>query len=154
MNNDSNLAYRSAAADGATYTDLLLLVYDAIAKDLLQAGQAAERMHAEARCRHSNHALLLVGHVESWVSFLDDPQLASSLVMFYDLLRTRILQLQRSSSGKEFEDLARFVCDTRAAWQQKQQNALKQPTVGKLHEVIGFSCESTDNGPFRSAWSA
>ncbi len=153
MNENSNFAYRSASAEGATYTDLLLLVYDAIARDLLQAGQAAERMHVEARCRHVNHALLLLGHVESWISFLDDPMLGSSLVMFYDMLRTRLLQLQRLSSSKEFEDLASLVCDTRAAWQRKQQSLLEQPAAGKLFEA-GFSQMSTDKEPVRSAWSA
>ena len=154
MSQNSNLAYRLAAADGATYTDLVLLVYDAIAKDLLQAGQAAEQMHVEARCRHSNHALLLVGHVESWVGLLDDPKLASSLVLFHDMLRMSILQLQRSFANKEFQDLANLVCDTRAAWQQKQQNLLDRPAVGVPYGAIGFSQVSTENSPIRSAWSA
>ncbi len=154
MNENSSSAYRSAAADGATYTDMLLLVYDAITKDLLQAGQAAERMQVEARCRHSNHALLLVGHVESWVDLLDDPKLVSSLVLFYGMLRTRILQLQQSNSSAEFQDLANFVCEARAAWQRKQQNALNSSAISMPREAISFTPVSTGERPLRSAWSA
>ena len=58
---------------------------------------------------------------------LDDPNLAASLVSFYEYLRAEILQLQLSSELDKFMNLALVVCETRAAWQRKQSAELSRP---------------------------
>ncbi|MGI4830061.1 MAG: flagellar protein FliS [Janthinobacterium lividum] len=130
-----------AAADGATHVGMLVLVYDAIARDLIKAGQAVRSPDIERRCAVSGHALLLLGHLESWVDFLDDPRLCTSLQSFYAMLRTRILQLQSAPNAAEFEKLAQLVCDTRAVWQARERAPLAtlpgvpSKTVAQLPEV-------------------
>jgi flagellin-specific chaperone FliS len=113
-------AYRNSATEGATHVDILLACYDALAEDLRMAGKAATRGDLAARCRHSQRALLLIGHLESWISLLDDTELASSLTRFYEYLRAEILRLQLSSELEQFMNLALVVCETRAAWQKRQ----------------------------------
>jgi flagellin-specific chaperone FliS len=113
-------AYRNSATEGATHVDILLACYDALAEDLRMAGNAAARRDFAARCRHSQRALLLVGHLESWISLLDDTELASSLTRFYEYLRSEILRLQLSSELEPFMNVALVVCETRASWQKRQ----------------------------------
>jgi flagellar protein FliS len=113
-------AYRNSAMEGATHVDILLACYDALAEDLRMAGNAAASGDLAARCRHSQRALLLIGHLESWISLLDDTELASSLTRFYEYLRAEILRLQLSSELEQFMNLALVVCETRAAWQKRQ----------------------------------
>ena len=71
MYTNSGAGYRQAAANGATQIGILLIAYDALAADLLLAAEAASTGDIGTRCSRSNHALLLLGHLESWVGFLD-----------------------------------------------------------------------------------
>ena len=111
-------AYRSSATEGASHIDILLACYDAMAEDIRFAGKFSAQGDVVSRCRHSERALLLIGHLESWVALLDDSQLAESLTSFYEYLRAEILQLQSSSELDEFMGLALLVCQTSAAWQK------------------------------------
>lgn len=124
--NKSVRAYRSSATEGATQIDILLACYDTLAGDFRLAGELALMGDITGRCRHSERALLLIGHLESWVSLLDDAELATSLVRFYGYIRAELLRLQLSTELNKFIDLAFVVCETRAAWQKKQGANLTQ----------------------------
>ena len=130
-------AYRSSATEGATHVDILLACYDAVAEDIRFAGKFAVEGDVVSRCRYSEHALLLIGHLESWVSLLDDSELAESLTSFYEYLRAELLRLQVSSELEKFMDLALVVCETRAAWQNKQSVQRSQTGAGEeaLHSI-------------------
>jgi flagellin-specific chaperone FliS len=121
-------AYRSSATQGATHIDALLACYDALVEDIRLAGELAAKGDVVARCRHSERAFLLIGHLESWVPLLDDPALGSSLVDFYQYLRTEILRLQISTNQENFMKIALTICETRAAWQSKQSQDSSQPS--------------------------
>jgi flagellin-specific chaperone FliS len=119
-------AYRSSATEGATHIDILLACYDALAEDIRLAGKSAVAGNVAARCRYSEHALLLIGHLESWIPLLDDSELATNLANFYSYLRTEILRLQLCIESDRFLALALVVGETRATWQKKQNTALSQ----------------------------
>lgn len=125
----STSAYQSASASGATQAGLLQLVYGSLAQDLLRAARAVRDGDIEARCAASNHALLLLGHLESWLDNLDEPHLAESLQAFYSMLRTAILHLQAVPDAALFESYAQAVLDTRAAWQVKESSYFAASTT-------------------------
>ena len=147
----SQTGYQQASASGATHIGLLTIVYDALAGDLRQAGEAVNAGDISARCRYSSHALLLLAHLENWTELLDDPQLAGSLRDFYTTLRSGILAGQQAVRPEAFEDLAKLVTETRASWQLKEQQLLatrqKQgggaPFAGTAHERETVSRAST-----------
>lgn len=116
-------AYRTSSADGATHIGLLLSVYDSLVEDISLAGEAAQRADLGSRCRHSQHALLLLGHLEDWISLLDDVGLQQSLRTFYAYVRTEVLRLQATDCKGGFPELAMRVSETRAAWQKKESHA-------------------------------
>ena len=155
MSYQSEIAYRSAAANGATHIGLLMLVYDALAKDLLDAGHAINRGDVEARCEKSKHALVLLAHLESWIQLLDDPKLAASLHSFYGHLRTSVLGLQMDQNSDACERLAKRVCETRTTWQRKEQAMLSTNAVNGS-SLRGTGSDkgqgATVDGPSR--WSA
>lgn len=144
-------AYRSSATEGATHIDILLACYDAVAEDVRLAGKFAANGDAAARCRHSQRALLLIGHLESWVSLLDDADLSTSLASFYQYLRAEILQLQTSSELDRFVSLALVICETRAVWQKKQSEGLSQRGVDSK---APYSIEGPDSVTSRFLVSA
>ena len=116
----SRSAYQTAAASGATHGVLVQLVYTHLAQDLLRAADAMRQRSVEGRCAASKHALLLLGHLESWVDELSEPDLAMSLRSFYGMLRTSVLAQQKQLDPSVLEQCANMVLETRAAWQQKE----------------------------------
>jgi flagellin-specific chaperone FliS len=149
---NSARSYRTSAAEGATHIGVLLSTYDTLAEDMCLAGQAVANSDIATRCRYSNHATLLLGHLESWVPLLDDVVLQESLTRFYAYLRAELLRLQASPNESAFSDLAMRVCETRAVWQKKQSQrpAPIQPAEAEIPppKVTETAAES------RFSWSA
>lgn len=131
--NNSLYAYRISAMEGATHVDVLLACYDAIAEDIRMAGEAAAVGDIEARCRHSEHAFVVLGHLENWLPLLEDAVLEESLSRFYGYLRRQLLQLQSSVRTAEFADLAMDICETRAVWQKKTSMMSTVEVGGRSH---------------------
>lgn len=150
----SDVAYRTASASGATHIGLLLLVYDALASDFQKASGAVSRGDIAARCLYSNHALLLLGHLEEWCVLLNDESLATSLKSFYGHLRVNLLQYQTKGTPQDFSGLAIVVAETRAVWRLKeQQSAGKANLLSEVKDSMsGTSCDDDEVGC--SSWSA
>ncbi len=144
--------YRQAAGEGATYIGLLIVVYDTLAGDLRRAGGAAERGDIAARCDATNHALLLLGHLESWASALPELSLRESLGQFYSFVRIQALALQAAQDKRGFVDLAQLVEETRAVWQQKEASV-----TGEVRQLSSapqtFASDEMESFP-RASWSA
>lgn len=149
----SETLYRQMAGEGATYIGLLLVVYDTLAEDLRRAAQAVERAEIQARCDATNHALLLLGHLESWTASLDDATLQASLLQFYGYLRAQAMLLQTATQAVGFYDLARLVGETRAAWQKREsQQASMAHTPATPAQSQGWMDDIGGGG--RHSWSA
>lgn len=150
----SQTIYQQASASGATHIGLLTIVYDALARDLHDAGQCLKKGDIAGRCNHSNHALLLLGHLESWADCLGDTALTASLNEFYEFLRTQILRIQQDTSAETFNSLASLIAETRAAWQSKEQ----QLTIQRATQGSASSSPKIDSSPDRTqpslSWSA
>ena len=153
--NQSATAYRMAAASGATHLGLLVLVYDALAADLQRAAAAIQRGSISERCGASNHALALLGHLESWTRLMDSPGLSESLDHFYAYLRAQILSLQRGSTAEDFFILSELVSTMRSTWQQKEAMLLEQLTTQARPDPRAVVPEivASTRGP-AYAWSA
>lgn len=127
VHQQSRSAYQFAAASSASVATLHQLAYSQIAQDLLCAAAAVRQADISARCAASNHALLLLGHLDSWVDGMKEPALAQSLRAFYVFLRHAILNLQIAPDAAAFERTASLLLDTRTAWHQKEQLLSERP---------------------------
>ena len=138
MTTDSLRAYRDSASEFSTHIDVLLVCYDALSADIRSAGSAVVDGNISARCRHSQHALLLLGHLESWISLLDDEALGQSLVSFYAYIRSELIGLQAATETTGYSKLAMRICEARAAWQSKQ--AKESSRFVRPSNEAHFSC--------------
>ena len=131
MTSETQLAYRRSAAEGASPIGLVILLYDTLAGDLRRAAAAAARQDIPVRCKESNHALLVLGHLDSWLSPTVRDALTVSLREFYAYLRGQILYSQRSGSHADLNAAAQLVLETRAVWQRQEEtlNAIAHPSV-------------------------
>lgn len=151
--NATETLYRQVAAEGATYIGLLIVVYDSLAEDLRRAGLAAAANNISNRCSASNHALLLLGHLEDWAASLEEPPLKASLIAFYSYLRSSILALQTRNTAEPFHELAGEVTALRATWQQKDSEL----RLARTTNLSGSTATPRlrENAPEqRSRWSA
>ncbi len=154
MIKDTDAAYRSAAASGATHIGLLLLVYDALAGDMKKAQEACIRGDVAGRCRASNHAFDLFAHLESWTAHLDDRTLAASLNEFYATLRSLLIQAQGTTRPQDFEALAEMICSTRAVWQAKENSMRAEVAQQRASSLATTGENRSEISSSRSAWSA
>jgi flagellin-specific chaperone FliS len=150
--NESFLLYRGASTDGATHLDLIIAVYDGLARDLGRIADAIAASDIEGRCKWSHHALLLLGYLETWVERLHEPELERSLNAFYAYLRAELLRLQANQDESAPRKLAMMVCETRAIWQQKATPASVAPARSQVAPALHNDL-APDDKP-RLAWSA
>ena len=145
--------YRKIAAEGATYIGLLTAVLDSLAEDLRIAGVAVTCNDIPARCAASNHALLLLGHLESWAVEMEEPSLKASLLTFYAYTRSSLISMQIETNDQPFRDLAMHVTQLRSTWQKKEMEFRKTSDPYRTYDTsTELSTERAPKSP--STWSA
>lgn len=89
---DPALSYRQSSIGGASTIGLMLVLFDTLAGDIRRAANAVRRHDIETRCRELNHAVLVIGQLESWIDRENGGQPAVHLTQFYSYLRAKILE--------------------------------------------------------------
>ena len=87
-------AYREADVRGASAVRLVVLLYEQIIQDLIHAAQAFEQNEIELRTKYINHAILVIGHLQSPLDFANGGKVAEDLDRFYNVLRQNLVQVQ------------------------------------------------------------
>jgi flagellar protein FliS len=115
--NQTDLAYRKTAVEGASGFGLLISLYDTLVGDLRRAADAQRAHDLEARSKELKHALVIVGFLENWIE-PDSGELAGYLVSFYKSLRRTIIDAQVKQSAELLERKMAEVLNLRKVWQQ------------------------------------
>lgn len=102
-------AYRENDVRGATAVRLVVLLYEQLVQDLRQALQALEQNDVELRTKRINHAILVIGHLQSPLDFANGGKVAKDLDHFYNVLRQNLVQVQfhpsKAGLGQQITDL-------------------------------------------------
>ncbi len=109
--------YRDCSVGGASHIGLMIVLFDRLVGDLRSAAEAVRRNDIESRCRELNHALLIVGQLESWVDRENGGETARQLATFYSYLRTRLLEASARQSAELFEAQMQTIAHIRSRWQ-------------------------------------
>lgn len=88
-------------------------------------GSVIERRHADQKRWY--HALLLLGHLESWAPLLEERALEQSLTQFYLYARAELLRIQAAQETQSLLELSMKVCEIRAAWQKRTTSKIARP---------------------------
>ena len=119
MTYNMGLSYRKSAIEGASPIGLVIALYDTLWGDLRRAVEAIQAGSIEARCNELNHALLVLGQLESWVAPENGGDLGMSLTQFYRYLRAKMMEASTLQSARILGDLMDLVLHVRSAWQQR-----------------------------------
>jgi flagellar secretion chaperone FliS len=113
---DARLYYREGTVAGSSPVALVARLYEQIVDDLRQAIQALDRGDIELRTGKINHALLVIGHLESQLNFAKGGQVAQHLKDFYDSVRANLLQAQMRQSKPLLAQQITDLLTVREAW--------------------------------------
>ncbi len=124
MNNHPASAYQQSSARGASPVGLIVLLYDTILRDLRRAMTAFESGQIEVRVFELNHALTVVGYLQSIIDSEQGGDAAQLLHHFYGMIRPMIVELNASPSVPDFQTLIDLITPVRQAWDQARQRYL------------------------------
>src|SRR5450756_920426 len=114
MSSDTELSYRKSAIEGASPIGLVIALYDTVWGDLRRAAAAIRINDIEARCKELNHALLVLGQLETWVDVENGGELGHNLTSFYAYLRGKMLEASIKQSAPMLEELMELVLYVRS----------------------------------------
>jgi flagellar protein FliS len=151
---NTDLAYRQFAAAGASGIGLLISLYDTLAGDLRRAADAQRRKNIEQRSREAAHALLVIGHLEHWLTQGEPGELTSRLAAFYVKLRRDLLEGEAKQSAELIEQAMNDVLRVCAFWQQMEAGANTEAHPVAQFEMIHASYAGGQATRIENSWSA
>jgi len=114
-------AYRENDVRGATAVRLVVLLYEQLVQDLRQALQALEQNDIELRTKRINHAILVIGHLQSPLDFANGGKVAQDLNHFYNVLRQNLVQVQFHPSQAGLSQQITDLLAVREAWTEVER---------------------------------
>jgi flagellar secretion chaperone FliS len=109
-------AYREADVRGASPVRLVVLICEQLIEDLRQAVRALEQNDIERRTNQINHAILVIGHLQSGLDFDRGGKVAHDLDHFYNVMRQNLVQVQFSPSEAGLTQQITDLLGIREAW--------------------------------------
>jgi flagellar secretion chaperone FliS len=108
--------YRENAVRGASRVGLVVLLYEQMIEDLRCAAKALDEGQIELRTRSINHAILVIGNLQSTLDFEQGGAVARNLDHFYNVLRSKLVEAQALASKQLLESQIKELLSLRDAW--------------------------------------
>jgi len=147
---DPRIAYREAAARGASQVQLVIRLYEQIIEDLRQATSAIEQNNIEVRTGQINHAILVVGHLQSRLDFQTGGKPARDLDHFYNALRYNLMEAQMLASKEMLVQQITDLLTVRDAWLEVERT--EHPAATGRVEAAAATAATSDSAPARANW--
>ena len=109
--------YRDSSVGGASAIGLIVALLDRLVADLSRAAEAIRNGNIEQRCRETNHALLVLGQLESWLDQNKGGDAARQIAMFYAQIRARLTRASIEQRAELLEEQIGTILDVRTSWQ-------------------------------------
>jgi flagellar protein FliS len=141
-----------SAIENASPIGLMVVLFDTLAGDLRRAVAALNKNDIETRCKELNHAVLVIGQLDSWVDLEKGGESARNLTGFYAYIRAKMMEAAVTKSAKSLEAPIQMIQQVSTAWHKldvapkgaektmaKQVPSSKAPVSGKKQERIPSS---------------
>lgn len=110
--------YQQRVLEGASAVELVVALYDGIARFLTGAIDAVERGDVEGRRAAVKRALDIIIHLQARLRMDVGGRPAQALSEFYASIFAQIIQASQSASKQKFEHTINCVRNVRDAWKQ------------------------------------
>lgn len=148
---DARSSYRESAVRGASPVRLVLCLYEQAISDLRRAAIALEKGAIEARTRHINHALLVIGQLQGTLDSERGGKVARNLEKFYQVLRTGLVEAQGKQSKQILEQQIAVLAVVHEAWQQVELDTATPKSAATETSRDGFVTSASETG---ADWNA
>lgn len=118
---DPNLFYCEAAVRGASKVGLVVLLYEQIVRDLNKAVKAIEQNNVERRTEAINHAITVIGHLQSTLDLDLKAPVVHHLGRIYTMLRARLVEAQARASRSILQEQIACLLEVREAWAEVER---------------------------------
>jgi len=112
----NQLAYQEAAVRNANPIDLVIMLYDILARDLHAAIEAMRASNIELRSAKLKHGFLALQQLEGSLNMEEGGELATNMSRFYSLLRGQMVKAQVRQDAAALEELVQLLFSVREAW--------------------------------------
>ena len=92
--NRNQLAYQEAAVGNANPIELVIMLYDVLARDLHGAIEAMEAGNIELRSAKLKHGFLALQQLEGSLNMDDGGEMAVTMSRYYSMLRAQMMKAQ------------------------------------------------------------
>jgi flagellar protein FliS len=131
----TELSYRKSAIEGASPIGLMIALLDALVCDFRRAANAIRKNDIETRCKELDHALLVLGRLETWVDMKNGGEPAQNLSRFYAYLRAKMIEASIKKSAAVLDAQIETIVHVRSAWQQLDMLVPEKPAEHVLVTV-------------------
>jgi flagellar secretion chaperone FliS len=118
------LSYRAAAVVGASPVRLVSLLYEQLIEDLQRAASAQRAGNIVERTRQINHAILVLGHLQTSLDKSQGGTVAATLERFYEQLRASLIEAQFRQSVAILEQQICDLMQVHEAWREVERTTI------------------------------
>jgi flagellar secretion chaperone FliS len=127
--NRNQLAYQEAAVRNAGAIELVIMLYDILARDLQVAIEAMEAGNIELRSAKVKHGFLALQQLEGTLNLDEGGDLATQMSRFYSMLRSQMMKAQVDQDGGILRELVQLLFSVREAWSELNNRLTASPEV-------------------------
>ncbi|HME36556.1 MAG TPA: flagellar export chaperone FliS [Candidatus Sulfotelmatobacter sp.] len=151
---NATLSYRESAVEGASPVRLVALLYEQAIEDLKRARAAIDRGDIEARTRAINHAVVVIGYLQSSLDKEQGGRVAENLERFYNQIRASLVEAQCKQSAAILERQISYLVEVHAAWGEVERaNAAPAKSTSPAQSGPGQSPSEPEHRA-SAEWSA
>ncbi len=133
---NARTSYRENEVRGASPVRLVVLLYEQLVQDLLQAMRALEQNDISLRTQHINHAIVVIGHLQSALDFEKAEKPAKALDSYYSTLRQNLVAVQFFPSKEGLQRQLTDLLSLREAWLEVDQ---AETLIASSPTPVGYS---------------
>ena len=112
----NQLAYQEAAVGNANAIELVIMLYDILARDLHGAIEAMEAGKIELRSAKLKHGFLALQQLEGSLNMDGGGELAANMSRYYSMLRAQMMKAQIEQDAGVLRELVQLLFSVREAW--------------------------------------
>lgn len=150
--NQHQLAYQEAAVRNASSVELVIILYDILARDLQGAIQALEAGKIEARTAKLKHGFLALQQLEGTLDLDGGGEFATHLSRFYSMMRGQMMKAQFQRDPAILRQLIQLLFSVREAW--VEVSTRQKPTAAPPQTVRAVRPAYGEQETQTASWKA
>jgi flagellar protein FliS len=127
--------YRQTAVDTASPVELVIMLCDALVRDMKQVIAAIRNRDIDERVKQSNQVFLALQELELMLDFENGEDTAKELARVYSHVRAKLIEAQIKLDPMILERQIEFISQLRQAWQQCLITAKQTAASNRASEI-------------------